>query len=443
MAKTIMSFFEKYLIKDYLDAQTDDFEIAKIRLSLDFIISFLLLSCIVVPIFFIVKNSFAFSFNLFLPVPFVICIILLKYGKNYKLSSFIFSFSVYLMITANSVIANGSVSINVAIWYCVIILFSNLIISNKASVFFMILIFATVTGIVLLKIHEFQFFNTGYNEENSLIATPFILCFAFIVMYRLLSEYARLMREAINKIIATNKAKDDILRIVAHDLRNPIGAVRTICYLLQNDISMGTAQTNNSTIPENIDLIDNASDNAMNIIDDLTESAEIEERKSVLNIEIRELAPLLESIKKLYEAKARIKKISLKSSYTSKKIFVKIDRRKFSRAIENMISNAIKFTYKNGTVEINLTMQGENARISIIDNGIGIPKNMQNVMYDKFTDARRPGTDGEKTIGLGLSITKDIILRHSGKIWCKSSTDNGTTFYIEIPACERPEVIKQ
>lgn len=434
MANRLMNFVEKYLIKEYLDAQSDDFEVAKIRLTLDFLLSFLILSLIVIPTPFIAKSTLPFSFNLFFPVPFIICIAILKFGRNYRLSALIFCISLYIMVTVNSIIANGSLLISVAIWYCVLILFSNLIISNRASALFMILILLTVTGIVSLKLQEFQFFNSDYTVKNSLVAVPIVLCFALIVMYRLLTEYARLMQEAVEKIIATNKAKDSILRIVAHDLRNPIGAIRTICHLLQNDISLSSVQSKGQIIPENIDLIDNASNNAMTIIEDLTESAEIEEGKSVLNIEKVELAPILESIIQLNAAQARLKNISLESTYGQQKIYAKIDKRKFSRAFENIISNAIKFTAKDGTVKINLSLRENHARISVSDTGIGIPIDMHNIVYNKFTNARRIGTEGEKTIGLGLSITKDIIQRHKGKIWFESTPDSGTIFYIEIPA---------
>jgi signal transduction histidine kinase len=440
MARALMGFFERFMIKDYLNAQTDGFEIAKIRLTLDFLISFLLITIFVVPTAFINKHSLVFSFNFILPVPFIVCLAILKYGRSYKLSAIFFSISLFVLITINSLMANGSLSIIITVWYCVVILFSNLIISNRVSGYFMIVTLLAVSGIVALKLAGFKFYNPTFNESNSLFATPFVLLFSFIVMYRLLSEYTRLMREAIDKIIAANKAKGDILRIVAHDLRNPIGAVRTICYLLQNDVSLIAEKKKNSTIPENIDLIDNASNNAMTIIDDLTEFAEIEERKSFLKIEMHKLAPVLESIIKLYKARARQKKISLKITYASKRIVAKIDQKKFSRAIENLISNAIKFTYKNGKVEIKLAIQDDDALISVSDNGIGIPENLQQAVFNKFTDARRSGTEGEKTIGLGLSITKDIITKHKGKIWCESTPGNGTTFFVTIPAFQKPKV---
>ncbi len=72
-------------------------------------------------------------------------------------------------------------------------------------------------------------------------------------------------------------------------------------------------------------------------------------------------------------------------------------------------------------------------QISFKDHGIGIPDKLKNQIFHMFTDAKRPGTEGEKSFGLGLSICQQIIEKHNGRLWFKSDTENGTTFYFSLP----------
>ncbi|MBJ6142209.1 sensor histidine kinase KdpD [Hymenobacter sp. BT559] len=93
-----------------------------------------------------------------------------------------------------------------------------------------------------------------------------------------------------------------------------------------------------------------------------------------------------------------------------------MDINKFQQVINNLVSNAIKFTPDKGRITVQLTRQGQQAVITIADDGVGIPILMQPVLFDKFTKARRPGIRGEKTTGLGMSIIRTIVELHQGDI---------------------------
>ncbi len=114
-------------------------------------------------------------------------------------------------------------------------------------------------------------------------------------------------------------------------------------------------------------------------------------------------------------------------------LFVIIDVSKFMQVLNNLVSNALKFTPDDGTITISLEEQGPNVLIKVQDTGIGIPEEMQPHLFDKFTMARRKGLKGEPTVGLGMSIIKTIIGWHNGEIWFESEEGKGTTFYISIP----------
>ncbi|RYY26245.1 MAG: ATP-binding protein, partial [Chitinophagaceae bacterium] len=114
-------------------------------------------------------------------------------------------------------------------------------------------------------------------------------------------------------------------------------------------------------------------------------------------------------------------------------IFAFIDESKFFQAVNNLVSNALKFTPDGGIITLSLEEKEHTALLTVADNGIGIPMKYQANLFDKFNDARRPGLKGEPSVGLGMSIIKTIVEWHQGRIWFDSEVNKGSTFYIEIP----------
>lgn len=112
-------------------------------------------------------------------------------------------------------------------------------------------------------------------------------------------------------------------------------------------------------------------------------------------------------------------------------LFADVD--KIIRVLSNVVTNAIKFSHEGSTIYIKTLTAASNIVITVTDNGIGIPESMASQLFDPFTSAKRKGTNGENTFGLGLYITRQIVEAHNGNIWFKSEPGKGTTFYIELP----------
>ncbi|WP_227006387.1 sensor histidine kinase [Rufibacter latericius] len=110
-----------------------------------------------------------------------------------------------------------------------------------------------------------------------------------------------------------------------------------------------------------------------------------------------------------------------------------MDEYKFSQVVNNLFSNAIKFTEDDGVIAIDLTERDGSVLITVQDDGVGIPEKFQGELFEKFTRARRPGLRGEPTTGLGMSIIKTIVEWHGGTIRFESEEGKGSTFYIELP----------
>jgi signal transduction histidine kinase len=109
-----------------------------------------------------------------------------------------------------------------------------------------------------------------------------------------------------------------------------------------------------------------------------------------------------------------------------------INREKMTRVISNLINNSIKFSPANEEIHVTAEQNNDGVIISVKDKGIGIPAELAETVFDTFTPAKRPGTSGEKSFGLGLSICRQIVEAHNGKIWFESEPGMGTTFHVQL-----------
>ncbi len=112
---------------------------------------------------------------------------------------------------------------------------------------------------------------------------------------------------------------------------------------------------------------------------------------------------------------------------------VRADREKVWRVLSNLITNAIKFSRAGAEILVDMSLVGDRVQIWVKDQGIGIPEDMGEKIFDLFTPAKREGTAGEESFGLGLGISRQIIEAHGGRIWYESEIGQGTTFYVELP----------
>jgi signal transduction histidine kinase len=108
------------------------------------------------------------------------------------------------------------------------------------------------------------------------------------------------------------------------------------------------------------------------------------------------------------------------------------NKEKMQRVIINLVTNAIKFSETGSEIYVAATRLDGSIRIKVADQGIGIPDNLKGQVFDMFTEAKRIGTAGEKPYGLGLSICRQIVEAHDGKIWFTTTKGKGTSFYVEL-----------
>ena len=225
-----------------------------------------------------------------------------------------------------------------------------------------------------------------------------------------------------------NARKDSMLEILAHDLRGPIGIVQSLAAVIEKKLP----KTDNDPTHHQLRMIQQICKRNIDLIRDLIhqeflESAAVEVSKERLDL-VWEINEVIVQYRNAQENLSKVFELTT----SQERVFAMIDSMKFMQVINNLVSNAIKFTPDNGIIRIHIEKNEDKIVISVSDNGIGIPRKDQPFLFDKFTKARRPGLKGEESVGLGMSIIKTIVELHDGKIWFQSQEKKGSTFYIEL-----------
>ena len=229
------------------------------------------------------------------------------------------------------------------------------------------------------------------------------------------------MQTTLSALEQSQEENTRMMKIVSHDLRSPINGIMGITsVLLKEEHTDEQAQM--------LGMIRTSGANAIEFINDLlhVNSALTEMKKEPVD-----MVPLLQHCVDLLQFKANEKEqhIILKTEPAT----LVINRQKIWRVISNLVTNAIKFSPGGTTIQVTMELKPHALLISVKDHGIGIPVNLKSEIFNMFTTAMRPGTDGEQSFGLGLAISKQIIDAHNGKIWFENETGNGTIFFIELP----------
>ncbi len=238
------------------------------------------------------------------------------------------------------------------------------------------------------------------------------------------------------KLRELNAQKDKFFSIIAHDLRNPFSAIMGLSDLLLSQVS----QKDYNDIDEYAALIKQSSHQAMNLLKNLLDWSRAQTGRMDFNPEHFELADLVEENKKFFEVIANQKNITLKTCLPSS-IVVFADKQMVSTVFRNLKSNAIKFTRKGGEIIISAEKDADEIRISVSDNGIGIPANRLEKLFRIDESSSTYGTDNEKGTGLGLILCKEFIETHGGKIWAESEEQKSSTFHFTLFSDEKDKVL--
>jgi signal transduction histidine kinase len=246
------------------------------------------------------------------------------------------------------------------------------------------------------------------------------------------NELNNLTRELHKKNIQLdqlNKLKDQFLGMAAHDLRNPISSIIMFSELVLESEDYEISEE----LRQILEVIKNSSEFMLRLLEELLDVVKIESGKLQLNFEKVNLHDLLKKNIELNTLLAAKKDIKLSLNVPQQLPRLSIDPVKIEQVLNNLISNAIKYSFNNTTVTVSAFSSAQQVVVSVQDQGQGIPKNEMDKLFVPFAKLSIQGTAGEKSTGLGLSIVKRIIAGHFGRIWVESEEGRGSNFSFSLP----------
>jgi PAS domain S-box-containing protein len=231
-----------------------------------------------------------------------------------------------------------------------------------------------------------------------------------------------------------NRAKDEFLAIVSHELRSPLNALRGWSHLLATTQPLEAVMVERASkaIKRNVD-------HQTRLIEDLLDTSRIVSGK--LNIDRRPVN-LIEIVLAALDAArpgAASKNIELRFTPVEAVIMLMGDAGRLQQLVSNLVSNAMKFTPDRGSIEVSLQKNGERVQMLVRDNGIGIAPEFLPHVFDRFTQADTSAARRAGGLGIGLALVRHIALLHGGQVRADSAgIGRGATFTVELPAVSQP-----
>lgn len=225
-----------------------------------------------------------------------------------------------------------------------------------------------------------------------------------------------------------NKDKDKFFSILAHDLRNPLGAIMALSNLLIESVN----DFNKNELLEITSSLNKSATQTYKLLNDLLlwSTAQMSSTGDVKVLFLIE--DIINENIIVCSSAAEEKKIRIKTEIpTGLKAYA--DKFAMQTVIRNLLGNAIKFSFHNGEIIIKAEMVGGQLKVSVTDQGLGISESVQKKLFRIDSISSRKGTDGEKGTGFGLLLCKDIVEKNGGVLGLQSELNKGSTFYFTIP----------
>jgi signal transduction histidine kinase len=233
------------------------------------------------------------------------------------------------------------------------------------------------------------------------------------------SEHARLA-DALSRAESALGMRDEVLAIVAHDLRAPLNAVQTSAAFLM-DVELGEAERRRL-----LDVIRRAASSMNRLIEDLLDVSRMESGAFTVELQQLDFGALAAEVCEQFRPQATEAGCTLECAVAHALPWVSADRDRISQVLENLITNALKFTHPGGRVTVRVVRLGTNAvSCAVADTGIGIPPEELPHLFERFWQARRYRRGGA---GLGLAIARGVVEAHRSALTVESEPGRGSVF---------------
>jgi signal transduction histidine kinase len=219
------------------------------------------------------------------------------------------------------------------------------------------------------------------------------------------------------------RQREDVVSIVSHDLRNPLGVALAAADLLL-DLPLDERQRRRQA-----EIIRRSGERMRNLIEDLLDASRIEAGALVVRPSREELFPILEEARELFGDQARARGIHLSSEGPVGEPTARLDRDRILQALTNLLDNAIRVTPEGGCVQLSTCDDGDDVLVSVADTGPGVPPELIGRLFDRYAKGDEDGGSS----GLGLTIVKGVAVAHGGDVTVSSEQGQGTVFTLRLP----------
>ena len=264
----------------------------------------------------------------------------------------------------------------------------------------------------------------GPFTENDLQTLSIIASQAAVAIHN--ANLVSALQKAYDELGKVEKLKSDFIAIASHELRTPLGVILGYAALLKEDADQATS--------EHAAAVLNSALRMRALIEDMTNMNMLRVGSAELAASRQALQPILEAaceeMRPLIEAKGQ----QVTRHVPPEQLLATVDAPKITMALTNLLNNAMRFTPGGGRIELGLERHGGEAWMRVRDNGVGLPPDQLEQIFDQFYQVEHHMTRRHEGMGLGLSIVRAVVRAHNGRVWAESpGRDQGATFTIALP----------
>ena len=299
---------------------------------------------------------------------------------------------------------------------------------GKALMYFMIFYFLNLIVLFYIDYNAPDFlFEYPDRESRSIDIFVSLFMYSILLLFLLYTIKREFLRQK-EKAIHSDKLKSAFLANMSHEIRTPMNGILGFSNLLKEPNLSDNQQQ------QYIEIIEKSGHRMLNIINDIVDISKIEAGLMTVDIKESNINEQIEYIYKFFEPEVEAKgmKLIFKNSLPSKDSIITTDREKVFAIFTNLIKNAIKYSNK-GEIKFGYNIKGNYVEFYVKDSGIGIAKDRQQAIFERFIQADNEDKQVRQGTGLGLAITKSYVEMLGGKIWVESEPGVGSTFYFTLP----------
>lgn len=310
--------------------------------------------------------------------------------------------------------------------------------SNSRKKYWLVLLIYVALAIILILLQQYypETIISYSNKESRLLDLYFnmvislvILGFTAILLKQNYDKERQKVEINTKKLEELNATKDKFFSIISHDLKNPFNSLLGLSRLLKSNIDKYSREE----ILEKLEAIEISSKRGYELLDNLLEWSMAQTDKIIFAPENLKLKKVVGECLFVTENQMHNKKISIVLEI-AEELSVRADYNMLKIILRNLLTNAIKYSYKESTVTIKAEETEAGAVvISIADTGVGIPPEEIHKLFSIDTKYSIPGTANESGTGLGLLLCREFVGKHGGKIWAENNVDSGSIFKFSLP----------